>query len=64
VPPDRLPLDFERLPFEEMRERARVFRDEARRRRSVRDCSPEPVPRDLIDACIAAAGSAPSGAQP
>jgi len=62
VPPDRLPLDFERLPLEEMRERARAFRDEVRRRRTVRDFSPDPVPRDLIEACIAAAGSAPSGA--
>jgi len=59
---DRQPLDFRRLAPEEMRERAEAFRDEAARRRSVRDFSPEPVPREVIAACLAAAGSAPSGA--
>lgn len=62
MPPDRLPLAFERLPLEEMRERARAFRDEVQHRRTVRDFSTDPVPRDLIEACIAAAGSVPSGA--
>ena len=62
MPTDRLPLDFARWPLAEMRARARAFRDEVHRRRSVRDFSAEPVPRDLIEACIAAAGSAPSGA--
>jgi nitroreductase len=32
------------------------------RRRSVREFSPEPVPRELIETAIAAAGTAPSGA--
>lgn len=58
----RVPLAFARRPVVEMRERAVAFRDEACRRRTVRDFSPDPVPRDLIEACIAAAGSAPSGA--
>jgi nitroreductase len=58
----RVPLAFERRPLVEMRERAAAFRDETSRRRTVRDFSPEPVPRDLIEACLAAAGSAPSGA--
>ena len=45
-----------------MRERAAAFADELRRRRTVRDYSPEPVPREIIERCIWAAGSAPNGA--
>ncbi|MEX2471316.1 MAG: nitroreductase family protein [Gemmatimonadota bacterium] len=33
-----------------------------RRRRTVRDVASRPVPRDIIETCIAAAGTAPSGA--
>ena len=33
-----------------------------RRRRTVRDFSPDPVPLDIVDAAIEAAGTAPSGA--
>lgn len=42
--------------------RVAQFRDQLRERRSVRYFSPEPVPDELIDAAIEAAGSAPSGA--
>ncbi len=42
--------------------RARRFRDELARRRTVRDFSAEEVPIEVIAACIEAAGSAPSGA--
>ena len=45
-----------------MRERAAAFADELRRRRSVRDYASDPVPREIIEQCIRAAGSAPSGA--
>ncbi|WP_425155115.1 nitroreductase family protein [Candidatus Palauibacter sp.] len=45
-----------------MARRARAFRDEMRRRRTVRDYSPEPVPGEVIDVCIEAAGTAPNGA--
>lgn len=38
------------------------FRDGLRRRHSVRDFAPTGVPEAVIAACIAAAGSAPSGA--
>lgn len=62
MPKERQPLAFERLAVEEMRQRTRNFADLMQRRRTVRDFSPEPVPRDLIETCIAAAGSAPSGA--
>lgn len=43
-------------------QRARSFRENASLRRSVRDFSARPVPRQVIDECLLAAGSAPSGA--
>ena len=51
--PARLvPLDsYTEMPLEEMR-----------RRRTVRDFSDRPVPRDVIDRCLLAAGTAPNGA--
>lgn len=42
--------------------RARAFHAELRRRRTVRDFDRRPVPREVIEACLSAAGSAPSGA--
>ncbi|AQR75432.1 nitroreductase family protein [Sphingomonas sp. LM7] len=42
--------------------RARSFRDAMASRRSCRMFSEDPVPRDVIEAALAAAGSAPSGA--
>ncbi|HVS19100.1 MAG TPA: nitroreductase family protein [Planctomycetota bacterium] len=45
-----------------MLERARAFRDELARRRTVRDFAPDPLPPGLLDVCIETAGSAPSGA--
>jgi nitroreductase len=47
---------------EEMRERAAAFNAEMQRRRTVRDYSPRPVPIEVVEDCIRAAGSAPSGA--
>jgi len=47
---------------DEMAERARHFADEMGRRRTVRDFSDRPVPRALIEDCLRAAGTAPSGA--
>ena len=58
-----VPLEgFRRRPETEMIERARVFRDEMRRRRTVREFTVEPVPEEVIDACLEAAGTAPNGA--
>ncbi len=45
-----------------MRRRAREFRAELERRRTVRQFSDRPVPRDIIEECLRAAGTAPSGA--
>lgn len=42
--------------------RASAFADEMATRRSVRDFAPTGVPRALIEHCLRAAGSAPSGA--
>lgn len=53
---------FRRRPEEEVRARARAFRDEVRTRRSVRDFAPDAVPRQVIEDCLLAAGSAPNGA--
>ncbi|NBC23492.1 MAG: nitroreductase family protein [Gammaproteobacteria bacterium] len=46
----------------DMRDRARRFHEELERRRSVRDFSSRAVPREIIDDCLRAAGTAPSGA--
>lgn len=56
------PLAFERLAPDEMRRRARAFYEDIDRRRSVRHFSDDPVPDEVLDDCIRAAGSAPSGA--
>lgn len=47
---------------DEMKARAREFYEEIRRRRTVREFSPRPVAREVIDDCLKAAGTAPSGA--
>ncbi len=57
-----VPLTFDRLPADEQRRRAREFLERVGTRRSVRHYSSEPVPDEIIDAAIAAAASAPSGA--
>ena len=57
-----IPLEFRRLDEGEMRARAAAFAAEADRRRSVRSFSPEPVPLEVLEDCIRAAGTAPSGA--
>lgn len=55
--PDRVSLDDDAA----LRE-ARAFRARMASRHSVRDFSDRPVPREVIEACLLAAGSAPSGA--
>jgi nitroreductase len=61
--PDFVPLpDYREYPPREMVERAHGFRRELERRRTVRRFSDRPVPRELIEDCLRAAGTAPSGA--
>ena len=52
---------YEELPVEKMREAARAFLETMRRRRTVREFSDRPVPRDVIEDCLLAAGTAPKG---
>jgi iodotyrosine deiodinase len=54
--------DYVELAPDEMARRARDFLAEIGRRHTVRDFAARPVPRKLIETCIAAAGTAPSGA--
>ncbi|MBW3554686.1 MAG: nitroreductase family protein [Gemmatimonadetes bacterium] len=54
--------EYREQPTDEMRRRATEIADELRLRRTVRDFSDRPVPREIIERCIWAAGSAPSGA--
>lgn len=55
--PLRAPMsDAERI------DAAACFAQESSRRRTVRDFADTPVPRELIEHCLRAAGSAPSGA--
>ena len=53
---------FKELPSEEMEERSRYFLEFLKMRRTIRDFSPRPVSRNIIENCINAANTAPSGA--
>lgn len=53
---------FVEHPPAEMAARAREFYDEIKRRRTVREFSSREVPREVIEHCLRAAGTAPSGA--
>ncbi len=50
------------LSDEERIAAARAFAEDLGRRRTVREYAPTPVPREVIEQCLRAAGSAPSGA--
>lgn len=54
--------DYHEYPAEEMKQRAAGFYDEMKRRRTVREFSDRPVPREIIEDCLRAAGTAPNGA--
>jgi nitroreductase len=57
-----IPLHHTRLPLADSRARSQVFLDTMRTRRSVRRFSSDPVPYELIENAVAAAATAPSGA--
>lgn len=62
-PDTHVPLTgYDVVPEVEMQARARDFHKKMSARRSVRDFSDRPVPREIIEDCIRAAGTAPSGA--
>lgn len=53
---------YREYPADQMQQRAVAFADDLHRRRTVRDFSDRPIPAGVLDSCIRAAGSAPSGA--
>jgi iodotyrosine deiodinase len=57
-----VPAPDVRLDVEEARRRVSAYAATMATRRSIRDISDEPVPFDLIETAIRAAGTAPSGA--
>jgi iodotyrosine deiodinase len=62
-PPKFEPLSgYHEYPPAEMEARSRTFASEMQRRRTTRHFSDRPVPRSVIEACLEAAGTAPSGA--
>ncbi len=61
--PEFVPLsDYQSYSDAEMTQRALDFHSDIRRRRSVREFSDRPVPREVIEECLRAAGTAPNGA--
>lgn len=54
--------DYKEYPVEEMQQRAEDFYADLKRRRTVRDFSSKPIPKEIIEQCILAAGTAPNGA--
>ena len=58
-----IPLpDFVEHSPDDMQRRAEAFYEGLRRRHTVREFSNRPVPRSVIETCLTAAGTAPSGA--
>ena len=55
-------MEFDEHPPSEMKARAKAFYDHLSRRRTVRDFSDRPVPREIIEDCLLASGTAPNGA--
>src|SRR6266705_6995812 len=53
---------IDRRSDDELLRRAQEFYEAMQRRRTIRDFSDRPVPREVIEYCIRAAGTAPSGA--
>jgi nitroreductase len=65
VAPPHTPVplpDWREKSVDDMRPGAGAFLDAIANRRTVRDFDTRPVPRDIIETCIRAAGTAPNGA--
>jgi iodotyrosine deiodinase len=55
-------IDFVSYPESEMKVRANAFYESLKRRHTIRYFSDKPVPKEVIETCLLAAGTAPSGA--
>ncbi len=62
MPNPTQPLDFVELSPDRMIETSRAFYQTMKRRRTVRDFDSRPVPAEVIENAIRAAGTAPNGA--
>lgn len=61
--PTYIPLsEYRELPAEQMQQKAREFHEQLAKRRTVREYSERPVQREIIEQCLLAASTAPSGA--
>ena len=61
--PQSIPLpQYHELTEDEMKQRSAAFYADMRRRRTVRDFTARPVPQEIIETCLLAAGTAPNGA--
>jgi iodotyrosine deiodinase len=59
----QIPLpEYKEFPVEEMHRRSSSFLKEMQRRRTIRQFSERPVPRQVIEDCLLTAGTAPNGA--
>ncbi len=62
-PAKLIPLaNYCEFPIDEMSRRAFAFCEQTQRRRTVRQFSNRPVPHEIIEQCVRAAATAPSGA--
>lgn len=58
-----IPLDnYQQFAEDEMLKKSQAFYDDIKRRRTVRDFSDKSIPKEVIENCIKAAATAPSGA--
>ena len=62
MPLPTVPYSVEPFSGEVMRQRASAFYDLLNRRRTVREFSGRPIPDGVLEQCLLAAGTAPSGA--
>ena len=53
---------YKSYPIEEMQERSKEFFTDIQRRRTIREFSSKPIPKEIVENCLRAAGTAPSGA--
>lgn len=54
--------EYTEYPANQMKKRARSFYEDVKRRRTVREFSNRDIPREVIEDCLLAAGTAPNGA--